>query len=377
MCVIVLEITTQDLKNLGQYPIAILPDFFLDILIDPNTDLEVYLSLLKETYSRNGGNILGSTIGFLAGGNAGNVAQMTNTLGINTYFIGETSTFGRQLVDFFFKTKGIHCLFTDTGDLATSVILEFKTHTGRSNIMSSYPGSVKYFGPDHLTKDHWEILKNVRFISITNFQNQLFFELVDAILKNIPVQTISLIDFSDLTPHKHRSKEIQNFFFKTSRLPDFVLANENEILCLYEYIFGHRNDLLNNDRPQKDNDIFDAATTSALALSQKVSEVFFCLHTAAFVAIFKNSQCLATVTTHKLPDLKRATGSGDAWHAGFIAGLLLQAVVCRQDLPKIDWNNVLAFSNFVATYWMTHTFLEPLDQILRWGEKNNFVLVKT
>ena len=54
-----------------------------------------------------------------------------------------------------------------------------------------------------------------------------------------------------------------------------------------------------------------------------------------------------------------------------------QAVVCRQDLPKIDWNNVLAFSNFVATYWMTHTFLEPLDLILRWGEKNNFVLVKT
>ena len=370
------EINYQDLKNLKQYTVAVLPDFFLDVIITPNIDFQSYIELLKHTYDRNGGNILGSNVNFFSGGNAGNVVQVTNALGINTYFIGETSLFGKQLIEFFFEKKGVHCFFGNTGEMATSVILEFNTEKGRNNIMSSYSGSVKNFGPASLTEVHWRILNTVNFISITNFQNQLFLELTEEILKNVSTQTILLVDFSDLTPHKHRSKDIYNFFSKKLRLPDCILANENEMVSLYEYIFTHINNTSNYLQINKESNIFDVATSSARVLSQYVPEVYFCLHTATFVSIFKNSKCLATIITNTIDDIKRATGSGDAWHAGFIAGLITQSIICKQDLLKANWDRVLQFSNLVAAYWMTHTFLEPIDQILTWGKEKHLISIR-
>src|SRR3989304_2454938 len=184
--------------------ISILPDFFLDVLVDPHSDYASFVDLLDNTYRRGGGNILGPTVAFAAGGNGGNVALTTSALDTETFFLGTTSDFGKYLMEFFYGKYGVNVVFSTAGILASSMILEFRKKDQKINVMSSFSGSVADFGPEKLTESQWSVLLESQAVAITNFQNAMLLQLADSIISKIEKDTIVSIDFSDLTPHKAR-----------------------------------------------------------------------------------------------------------------------------------------------------------------------------
>ena len=92
---------------LSDFSVSVLPDFYLDIIIDPKKPFKVLADQINSVYSRGGGNIIGTDIKFVAGGNGGNVAKTIAGLGAKTAFITQTSDFGNKLLEFFLEPLNI------------------------------------------------------------------------------------------------------------------------------------------------------------------------------------------------------------------------------------------------------------------------------
>jgi hypothetical protein len=69
-----------------QLKMTVLPDFYLDIIIDPRMSYIQLIQEIQSVYSRGGGNLLGPDIQFIAGGNGGNVAKTLGGLDVPTTF---------------------------------------------------------------------------------------------------------------------------------------------------------------------------------------------------------------------------------------------------------------------------------------------------
>lgn len=334
--------------------VTVLPDFFLDIIVDPNYSYAEFMDLTQNTYDRGGGNIIGPAIDFLPGGNAGNVVLTTNNLGMKTYFMGETSELGLMLIEFFFKRKGVYPIFTTNGELASSFILEFKENSNKINIMASSSKSIRNFGPDKLTDEQIKAILESNFIAITNFQNSKLLELIDYIFNITRSMQIISIDFSDLTPHVKRVSEIYDLFKKHADREFIVCGNETEI------------SLLGN--PLLANEDFNLENTMKI-LSSTFPNIFFCLHTTSYSQISFSSKIFRKIKTKKLAKLKRITGAGDSWHGGLINGISLANKSSLSLITSDEWYNILLYANFVAGYWVFKGKPGSLQEINGWVEK--------
>ncbi|MFX0204860.1 MAG: carbohydrate kinase family protein [Candidatus Hodarchaeota archaeon] len=290
------------LAKIKRLKATVLPDFYLDIIVDPQMSFEELMTQIDTIYSRGGGNLLGPEIQFIPGGNGGNVARTLGKLGVPTSFITETSTFGASLIEFFMHPLGIKTSISKSGFTASSLILEIPhVDSGKSNVMLSSAGSVVDFSPDKLTSEQWNILRNSTIIAITNAQNMKMEELVETILDKTPPSVKISIDFSDLAPHVKRIDGFRKRIFEHPvRSPSLVVGNESEI-CL----------LANQPEESPEKAIKN--------LSKTYPETLFGLHTARKAEIWINGDRKAIEPSFKV-SVRRATGAGDAWHAGFILG---------------------------------------------------------
>ena len=59
-------------SKFSEFSVSVLPDFYLDVLIDPKMPFKVLTDQINSVYSRGGGNIIGTDVKFIAGGNGGN-----------------------------------------------------------------------------------------------------------------------------------------------------------------------------------------------------------------------------------------------------------------------------------------------------------------
>jgi sugar/nucleoside kinase (ribokinase family) len=328
---------------LSDFSVSVLPDFYLDVIIDPKKPFKVLNDQLNSVYSRGGGNIIGSDVKFIAGGNGGNVAKTLAGLGVKTAFIAQTSDLGINLLNFFFKPLNIELVISSPGKLASSVIFEIPSEMdNKTNIMVSSAGSVSNFSYDSLTEEQLIRLHQSQAIALTNAQNLKLEHLAEGILQNAPKDLFLSIDFSDLTPHLARIEGFrQRILDHDHRPPQLIVGNENEFLIL-------------------DKNSNDSITKAGQNLSVDFPDTHFALHTTEKVYLWKEGEQLASVNCYKL-NIEHATGAGDAWHAGFIAGW---------QGGRLSYEEALLFANAVASYQLSSGNLGSINDISQFMEQN-------
>ncbi|MHA2225360.1 MAG: carbohydrate kinase family protein [Candidatus Hodarchaeales archaeon] len=321
----------KKLKNM-----TVLPDFFLDILVNPQMSYEAFIAEIDEIYSRGGGNLLGPVTNFVPGGNGGNVAKTLAGLGVPTTFICETSPLGKQLIEFFMNPIGVQTFIGNSGNMASSVILEIPHGTDKHNVMFSASGSVAEFSSKKLTPEQWDVLQESNVIAITNAQNLQMEDLVETILGNIPSSVVVTVDFSDLSPHLQRIDGFRKRILQHPiKPPSFITGNEIEVKLLAKKP---------TVKPEE----------AIYQLSAEFPETMFGLHMANKAEIWKDGNQLAFEPCFNISVL-RATGAGDNWHAGFLVGW--------QGLD-LSISEAIIFANAVAGYQISTGIIGNLQDIM-------------
>ena len=325
-------------RKVKELKISVLPDYYLDVLIDPKRPFSDLDTQLKKVFDRGGGNIIGTEVKFVSGGNGGNVAKTLAVLGVQTTFLTKTSKLGIKLMEHFLESLGVNLIADSDGSLASSVVFELSTEgDNKANIMLSSAGSVAEFSSNMLTEEQWQVLKSSHVIAITNAQNLEFENLTKQILTNIPPEIFVSIDFSDLTPHKSRIDGFRKIILSHPKNPpNLIVGNETEF-CL----------LANNEK--------DAFLDAGYSLSSDFPNIYFALHTINYSYLWKRGELIASKRSFEIAPL-HATGAGDAWHAGFLVGWHC----------GLAYEQVLEFANAVAGYLVSHKEkIGSLNQIFR------------
>jgi len=107
-------------KKINQLNISVLPDFYLDVVLDPKRSFSELDAQFQEVYTRGGGNIIGTEVKFIPGGNGGNVAKTLAALGSRTTFMTKTSKLGIKLLKEFLGPLGVKIIANSDGSLASS-----------------------------------------------------------------------------------------------------------------------------------------------------------------------------------------------------------------------------------------------------------------
>ncbi|MFX0123997.1 MAG: carbohydrate kinase family protein [Candidatus Hodarchaeota archaeon] len=321
--------------KIKQLKMTVLPDFFLDVIIDPQMSYDQLIQEIKTVYSRGGGNLLGPEARFIPGGNGGNVAKTLAGLGASTTFLCETSQLGKQLIEFFMHPLGVKTFISTSGELASSIILEIPHGADKHNVMFSASGSVADFSSDKLTPEQWNVLKESHAIAICNAQNYQMEDLVETILREVPPSILVSVDFSDLTPHRQRIEGFRHRILEHPiRPPSFITGNETEIRLLAK-------------EPNK------TAEKAIQILSSTYSEIMFGLHMSTKAEIWKDGKQLSIEPCFKISVLN-ATGAGDSWHAGFLVGWQL----------GLSIPDATVFANAVAAYQISTGMVGSLNDII-------------
>lgn len=325
----------QLIKIIMKKKFTVLPDFFLDIVIEPNMSYPQLINKINSTFNRGGGNIPGSVIEIVMGGNACNVAQALGFLGVPTSFISETSILGSHLLEFEMNKIGVRNAVSSNGTLASTVIFEIPKSGGKNNIMFNSPGSLPDYSPDKLTTNQWKILQDSSCIVITNIQNQFFESLVQSILDEIPSSTFVSIDFSDLTSHQKRIPNIiKEILISGSRTPSMIVGNENEIKIL-------------NKSPKS------SPKVAVRQLSYDYPEILFGLHMTRSGELWLSGELLNKQASYNVK-IERASGAGDAWHAGLLIGIQ----------GKLSYGKAIDLANASAGYKIANNNYGSLKDIV-------------
>lgn len=325
----------KSLKKLREANITVLPDFYLDILINPNMSYEKLMKEFDEVYKRGGGNLLGPKTQIVPGGNGGNVAMTLGGLGVNTAFISNSSEFGKILIEFFMHPYGVRTYISPTGETAISLIFEIPHGTTKYNVMLCSAGTVANFSSDVLIDEQWKVLKESNVVAITNAQNLEMEDLVEAILSEILPTTAVSIDFSDLTPHIQRIDGFRKRILEHPiKPPTFIFGNENEVRLL----------------AKSEDKIPEVALRK---LSLEYPEIVFGCHMTKKAEIWQGGDQMALEPCFNIEILK-ATGAGDFWHAGFLVG----------DQLDLSIPETVSFANAVAGYQISKGKIATLKEII-------------
>jgi len=304
-------------KGIQPFKILIMPDFTVDHLIRMEEDFESILEKMKGIAARGGGNIPFTQHSIIRGGNAANLASAIASLGLSVTFTSETDPLGKVLLDYFLGPLGVDCSsVTTSGRLSATVALEFKRHGRLTNIMISDIGSIKNYGFENVPSGIIDKLKKeMQAVAVLNWiqdwkGTELAMEIFKIAKEN---KVLSFLDTGDLSV---RAKEIpqliENLLLKN--WVDIFGFNENEALWLASYFEPDF-----QERRKKEECL--PLAVEAVRLLGETFDFTICMHTPYFAVAVKDRREY-WVPAYDIEPL-RATGSGDSWNAGFIAGALL------------------------------------------------------
>jgi len=317
--------------------VVVLPDFFLDRLINLDCDVASFFSIVKDVADRKGGSIDGVAQTDIRGGNAINTASALAALGTTVTPIVCTSKLGRQQIKFHLKRYGVdtsHVKLSSKASVTTA--LEFKAETGKANVMLRDLGSLADFGPSNLSDGDYEVIDRADYVCVFNWVGTRKFgtELAQAVFGRVKAKGKgkTYYDTADPTPNSAKMPKLMEKVLKTQQL-DILSVNENEAISyatlLDSEISVQRGKLRFEELAMK------AARTLAKHLHARID-----LHTTSFSATF-TERGETVVPAFKIEAL-RATGAGDAWNAGNIVG----------DGNGLSDECRLALANAVAAYYL-------------------------
>ena len=150
--------------------VVVMPDFFLDRLINLNCGAPYFFSMVTDVADRKGGSIDGIAQTEIRGGNAINTASALAALGVKVTPIACTSKLGLQQINFYLKRYHVdtsHIKLSAKASLTTA--LEFKTENGKANVMLRDLGSLADFGPSNLNESDYEVIERVDYVCVFNW----------------------------------------------------------------------------------------------------------------------------------------------------------------------------------------------------------------
>jgi sugar/nucleoside kinase (ribokinase family) len=300
-------------RGKAELNVVVMPDFFLDRLVELECNVSRFSSMVKDVTERKGGSIDDITQEEIRGGNAINTASALASLGVTVIPIVCTNRLGLQQINFHLKPYYIdtsHVKVLNKASLTTA--LEIKTKEGKANVMLRDLGSLADFGPANLTEADYEQVEGADYVCLFNWAGTRNFgtELAQAIFKNVKAKGKGKTYYDTADPASNQKKigELMEKVLRSS-LVDVLSLNENEAVSYAAFVDDrvceHRGKL------RFDELAMESARILAKRLSARID-----LHTTRFSSTFtKKSEVV--VPAFKIKAL-RATGAGDAWNAGNI-----------------------------------------------------------
>ncbi len=333
-------------KAAPTFRVVVMPDFYLDYLLHYPGKLEDMMASLEAVAGRGGGNLLGWKHSVGRGGNSPNLVAQLAKLGVNAVPIVETDELGHAVLARALKNVDLSHVKT-TGTLSSTLSLEADYSGRRINIMVSNPGSHSTFGPERLSDDDKDLIRQANFVVVLNWgQNQKGTDLAEEVFKI--AREGDAVTFFDPGDPTSRAEDIQDLNQRvlTSGLVDVLSVNENELLQLASAV-------QEGIPREKENPLFEAASVFSM-LAVRVD-----LHTPEFSATFIDGQ------RERVPCLKlepaKVTGAGDVWNA---ADIFAQGM-------GLEHSERLLLANATAAAYLKREDLEPpgLEEILQVAEE--------
>jgi ribokinase len=326
-------------KDPKKRDVIVMPDFFYDRLISLDYNTEGFFSVIADINERKGGSLDGIEQIDIRGGNAINTASAIAALGMKVTPIVCTNKFGLKQIEFFLGKYHVdlsHVKMVKKASLTTA--LEFKTESGKANVMLRDLGSLINFGPSDLTDSDFALIENADYVCLFNWAGTIKCgtALAETVFRRVKTKGKgkTYYDTADPTPNRDRIPELMRDVLKTSQV-DILSLNENEAICYAAML----TDEISRKREKRrlDEIAMEAARVLAENLSARID-----LHTTVFSATFtKKSEVV--VPAFKVNGL-RATGAGDAWNAGNVFA----------DANKLSDECRLALANAVAACYLAN-----------------------
>ena len=335
----------EKLAEKPTFKVVAMPDFYLDYILAYPGKLDEMAKAMVDVAERGGGNILGWKHLVGRGGNASNFSAQLLKLGVKVFPIVETDDFGKLALAHFLKGADLSRV-RSTGTLSRTLAFEAEYSGRHVNIMASDPGSLSSFGPEKLTQEDKELIREADFVCVFNWnQNSRGTELAEKVFQ-IAKSEGKGVTFFDPGDPTSRASEISglNELVLSKGLVDVLSVNENELTQLASAVTEETGKF----DGEEENPLFQAASVFSM-LGSRVD-----LHTPAFSATFIDGQRERVLCAMSTP--LKVTGAGDAWNAGDI---LAQGI-------GLDHRERLILANATAAAYMRRPDLDPcsMDEIL-------------
>ncbi len=302
-------------QPLEECKVVVMPDFFLDRLINLKWNPIEFSNLIENIAERKGGSIDEIPQTDLRGGNAINVASALAKLDVTVTPIVCTSELGLQQIKYNFQNTPIDFTHIKTqGKASITTALEFQNQNSKTNVMLRDLGALANFGPANLDKSDFGLIEDADYVCLFNWAGTLnfgteFAQTVFEWTKRLG-KGKTYYDTADPTPKAKEIPELMNKVLKSNKV-DILSLNENEA---FTYASQLDETLIEKKGTVKFAELaMEAARVLANYFSARID-----LHTSDFSVTLKGKEEVV-VPTFKVNAL-RATGAGDAWCAGNILG---------------------------------------------------------
>jgi ribokinase len=289
-------------------PIVVLPDFFIDRIIQLKSKEHFFESILQKT-KYGGGSIREFNAIEKKGGNAVNVAYALTTLGVKVVLFTIADKVGSAfLVNTFSKFGDIIQLRITDGSNGLTTALEFHSENGGAseNIMLNHLRGIATIGPEIINSDYdLSILNDSSAVVFLNWgSNHKGSNLLEYVFKNSPKSAFHFLDPADIDNRKSEFKEI---LLQNKDNIDTLSINENECNSLCK-AFDIEKDIINENSPTNLQKIIEELST--------MLGIEICLHTrAGSISSNGSNSFFAKAFETNVVNL---TGAGDCWDAGYI-----------------------------------------------------------
>lgn len=318
--------------------VAVMPDFFLDRFISLNHDEKAFCKSIRNVIKRKGGSIDRIRQTDIRGGNAINTASALAALGANVTPIICTNSLGAQILRFYLKHLKLDLSHLKTfKEPSITTAIEFKTKSGKINVMLRDVGDLARFGPRDLNDEDFEIIENADYVCVFNWAGTRQFgtELARTVFNHVRTngKGKTYYDTADPTPNAERIPQLVRNVLKGKSV-NILSMNENEAICFASLLNNKGKGFGRNMRFEES--AIKAARILATHLSARID-----LHTTSYSATFTGNR-ETIVPAFRVPVL-RVTGAGDAWNAGNILG----------DAHRFSDEGRLTLANAVAAYYIS------------------------
>ncbi len=308
----------QDFLGQSQHDecsVVVMPDFFLDRIINLKWDPTEFSGLVADVAERKGGSIDGVPQMDMKGGNAVNMASALSSLGVKVTPIVCTSGLGLQQIKYHFKDAKMdlsHIKICNKASITTA--LEFKNRNEKTNVMLRDLGDLANFSPKDVDEKDYNLIDEADYTCLFNWAGTLKYgtALAQAVFGHAKKSKgcKTFYDTADPNPNSEGIPDLIAKVLKTGKV-DILSLNENEAVT-----YASRLDEGLNEKKSQVG-FAELAMEAARILSKYFSSRID-LHTTVFSASFVGKREIV-VPTFKVKVL-RATGAGDAWNAGNILG---------------------------------------------------------